>query len=728
MHNRQASRWRLIDDEIEAFEASISGQAPMDVGSDLEVLDMINEAPLSMVLPVEEVPVMRCPRTIVTEDNEDEETRPDSIGNGTSSSKTGERSTEFLGSGPGRGWNKDLLAVRGSYENVKEDDLYKLHQRVYNQNVIDEAARGTGGGVEIFVIGVVIDGTMEGLAVKGSESKPSTEAVAGIGTGEPVQEEVFVISISEWEIHWIGFKIIHKLTNIEFEIWLVLFMASSIPLALEKRTSQSEGYGFVEFSLCVAAEKVLRVKVVIDATTGRSKGNGFVRFGDDNYRSQALTEMNGAYSSNRSMRINIATPRKPSGYQQQSQDLVKSKPIDVESLPLPGMRGEVPSIKLARSCYQSGLDKFKFSLIGRLDLQKIRLAEVWKMAGEEVVIGHLPKFCNNYKVIGHVVYEYKELTKIRKEEEEKNEQKEGTEGNLKIKKKNKKKNKKNKDSDKEEQVQGKEKEKVDTESGVLQGDSEVSCNLEEGVKNGVCSGFDVPPEQCLFPPDTLAIMPVVAETWADLAALDEEDGLSEEEELGVYDKVDDGFVTPVKALVSTEKAWVTVAKKKRTNKTKNAIKGRPPLTRSKGIGNPKIKSTLKKLIEDDKPSIFALAEPKVDTCISNVSKLGLKEYEVDLICNEHGGVPNLWILWKLGCTKPVVLSSSDQQITVWFDDVMLTFIHANCDIARRTLWRNLGNINGNMVPWLVVGDYNVILSSGEKKGGVPSSNTAISDF
>ncbi|KAF6161289.1 hypothetical protein GIB67_009176 [Kingdonia uniflora] len=63
-------------------------------------------------------------------------------------------------------------------------------------------------------------------------------------------------------------------------------------------------------------------KVVIDATNDRSKGYGFVRFGDDNERSQALTEMNGAYCSNRPMHINVATPRKPSEYQQQSQAVV----------------------------------------------------------------------------------------------------------------------------------------------------------------------------------------------------------------------------------------------------------------------------------------------------------------------------------------------------------------------------------------------------------------------
>ncbi|MCD9644214.1 hypothetical protein HAX54_032362 [Datura stramonium] len=54
--------------------------------------------------------------------------------------------------------------------------------------------------------------------------------------------------------------------------------------------------------------------VVIDANTGRSRGYGFIRFGDDNERSQAMTEMNGVYCLSRPMRIGAATPRKSSGY------------------------------------------------------------------------------------------------------------------------------------------------------------------------------------------------------------------------------------------------------------------------------------------------------------------------------------------------------------------------------------------------------------------------------
>ena len=61
---------------------------------------------------------------------------------------------------------------------------------------------------------------------------------------------------------------------------------------------------------------VKAAKVVFDANTGRSKGYGFVRFGDDNQRTQAMTQMNGVYCSSRPMRIGAATPRKSSGHQQ----------------------------------------------------------------------------------------------------------------------------------------------------------------------------------------------------------------------------------------------------------------------------------------------------------------------------------------------------------------------------------------------------------------------------
>lgn len=155
---------------------------------------------------------------------------------------------------------------------------------------------------------------------------------------------------------------------------------ASVKVIRNKQTRQSEGYGFVEFLSRETAEKVLQsfsnatmpnteqpfrlnwatfssgdkrsdaasdlsifvgdlaadvtdamlqetfaskytsvkaAKVVIDSTTGRSKGYGFVRFGDENERSKAMSEMNGVYCSSRPMRIGVATPKKSNGYQQQ---------------------------------------------------------------------------------------------------------------------------------------------------------------------------------------------------------------------------------------------------------------------------------------------------------------------------------------------------------------------------------------------------------------------------
>lgn len=165
----------------------------------------------------------------------------------------------------------------------------------------------------------------------------------------------------------------HALRNYYLQI-------SSLKVIRNKQTGISEGYGFVEFFSHTTAEKVLQnyssilmpnteqafrlnwatfstgdkrsengsdlsifvgdlaadvtdsvlhetfaskyssvkaAKVVYDPNTGCSKGYGFVRFGDDNERSQAMTEMNGIYCSSRPMRIGAATPKKSSGYQQQ---------------------------------------------------------------------------------------------------------------------------------------------------------------------------------------------------------------------------------------------------------------------------------------------------------------------------------------------------------------------------------------------------------------------------
>ncbi|CAH9082312.1 unnamed protein product [Cuscuta europaea] len=147
----------------------------------------------------------------------------------------------------------------------------------------------------------------------------------------------------------------------------------SVKVIRNKQTSQSEGYGFIEFNSQAAAEKNLQAyhgtpmpnaqqnfrlnwaslgsgekrsdsspehtifvgdlaadvtdyilqetfrvnypsvkgaKVVTDRATGRTKGYGFVKFGDPSEQQRAMTEMNGMYCSSRPMRIGVAANKK----------------------------------------------------------------------------------------------------------------------------------------------------------------------------------------------------------------------------------------------------------------------------------------------------------------------------------------------------------------------------------------------------------------------------------
>ncbi|XP_061345477.1 polyadenylate-binding protein RBP45 isoform X2 [Gastrolobium bilobum] len=149
---------------------------------------------------------------------------------------------------------------------------------------------------------------------------------------------------------------------------------ASVKVIRNKQTSQSEGYGFIEFTTRAAAERILQTyngtimpnggqnfrlnwatfsagerrhddspdytvfvgdlaadvtdylltetfrvryssvkgaKVVIDRTTGRTKGYGFVRFADESEQVRAMTEMQGVLCSTRPMRIGPASNKNP---------------------------------------------------------------------------------------------------------------------------------------------------------------------------------------------------------------------------------------------------------------------------------------------------------------------------------------------------------------------------------------------------------------------------------
>ncbi|KAF9590682.1 hypothetical protein IFM89_036174 [Coptis chinensis] len=57
--------------------------------------------------------------------------------------------------------------------------------------------------------------------------------------------------------------------------------------------------------------------------------------------------------------------------------------IDIAALPIPGMKGNIPSIRIPKQAIDRGLQFCKFSLVGRLDFQKINIDTVRTIAAEK---------------------------------------------------------------------------------------------------------------------------------------------------------------------------------------------------------------------------------------------------------------------------------------------------------------------------------------------------------
>ena len=90
-----------------------------------------------------------------------------------------------------------------------------------------------------------------------------------------------------------------------------------------------------------------------------------------------------------------------------------------------------------------------------------------------------------------------------------------------------------------------------------------------------------------------------------------------------------------------------------------------------------------------------------------------------------GYVGGLWLLWKKKEVDVFVLSSTEQEIhaTVKVRDSDLTWlispVYASLRIAeRKILWENLTQVAQlHNMPWLLLGDFNEVLSSEDKFGG-----------
>ncbi|XP_026405153.1 uncharacterized protein LOC113300150 [Papaver somniferum] len=90
---------------------------------------------------------------------------------------------------------------------------------------------------------------------------------------------------------------------------------------------------------------------------------------------------------------------------------------------------------------------------------------------------------------------------------------------------------------------------------------------------------------------------------------------------------------------------------------------------------------------------------------------------------------NIRLFWSALITEHTVVSITNQVATVNVGGVLVSGIHAASLAAdRKELWLELEQVNSMDLPWLLIGDFNTVLSVDEKNGGRTPLRVAMQDF
>ncbi|XP_026417310.1 uncharacterized protein LOC113312789 [Papaver somniferum] len=96
------------------------------------------------------------------------------------------------------------------------------------------------------------------------------------------------------------------------------------------------------------------------------------------------------------------------------------------------------------------------------------------------------------------------------------------------------------------------------------------------------------------------------------------------------------------------------------------------------------------------------------------------------ISNNKG---NIWLFWNQALSTPTVISMSSQMITVDVGGSLISGVHAHVGyIQRRILWSEMEVISVMNKSWLVIGDFNAVVSPNEKFGCRSPNRRAMLDF
>ncbi|XP_042962740.1 uncharacterized protein LOC122297018 [Carya illinoinensis] len=147
----------------------------------------------------------------------------------------------------------------------------------------------------------------------------------------------------------------------------------------------------------------------------------------------------------------------------------------------------------------------------------------------------------------------------------------------------------------------------------------------------------------------------------------------------------------------------------------------------RGLGTSR--GRLKKLVKSFNVKVVALAETFVDERKMDKIK---KSLWLDNGCSNQEKAGKIWLLWDKSVDVHV-FRVSDQFMTakVWEGNtvILLTFVYAKCSYGlRRKLWKDLEEEAQMNIPWMILGDFNVIRTNGERRGGAPRPMIAMEEF